>query len=49
MREKRSSSFYWLAALFGLFGNQQWYDQQQPAPRPRRVDPDYFFSRRQYN
>jgi penicillin-binding protein 1A len=36
-------------ALFGLFGNQQWYDQQQPAPRPRRVDPDYFFSRRQYN
>jgi hypothetical protein len=34
--------------LFGLFGNQQWYDQQQPA-RPRRVDPDYFFSRRQYN
>jgi penicillin-binding protein 1A len=35
--------------LFGLFGGQQWYDQQQPAPRPRRVDPDYFFSRRQYN
>ena len=35
--------------LFGLFGGQQWYDQQQPAARPRRVDPDYFFSRRQYN
>jgi hypothetical protein len=35
--------------LFGLFGGQQWYDQQQPAQRPRRVDPDYFFSRRQYN
>jgi penicillin-binding protein 1A len=32
-------------SLFGLFGNQ-WYEQ---APRPRRVDPDYFFGRRQYN
>src|SRR5215471_9243843 len=29
--------------LFGLFGGQQRYDQQQPAARPRRVDPDYFF------
>jgi membrane carboxypeptidase/penicillin-binding protein len=37
------------APLFGLFGNQQWYEQQQqPAPRTRRVDPDYFFGRRQY-
>jgi hypothetical protein len=35
--------------LFGLFGGQQWYEQQQqPAPRVRRVDPDYFFGRRQY-
>jgi penicillin-binding protein 1A len=34
----------------GLFGGQQYYyqQQQQPAPRARRVDPDYFFSRRQY-
>jgi len=34
----------------GLFGGQQYYYQQQPqpAPRVRRVDPDYFFSRRQY-
>jgi penicillin-binding protein 1A len=34
--------------LFGLFNNQQWYEQQQPAPRQRRVDPDYFFNRRPY-
>jgi len=35
----------------GLFGGQQYYyqqQQQQPAPRVRRVDPDYFFGRRQY-
>ena len=37
------------SGVFGLFGNQPWYEQQQQAaPRPRRIDPDYFFSRRQY-
>jgi penicillin-binding protein 1A len=36
------------SGVFGLFGNQPWYEQQQAAPRPRRVDPDYFFGRRQY-